>query len=130
MINSVRKVETFYIYFKEALLDDQNRFTLNFSNEIIVNEILFFPDKDYYISSMNCDLKLLKDFQAREDILDDIKKLSILGHLLLEKGPNYQNDVGSVYLYLGAPGLVYSGVTYNIVLIPAQIKLYSYNFKF
>ena len=42
---------------------------------------------------MNCDLKLLKDFQAHEDILDDIKKLSKLGRLLLEKDPNYQNDV-------------------------------------
>ena len=79
---------------------------------------------------MNCDLKLLKDFQAHEDILDDIKKLSKLGHLLLEKDPNYQNDVYGVYLYLGTGGLVHSEVTYSIVLTTAQIKLYSYNFKF
>ena len=90
-------MEPVYIYFKEALLDDQNRFTLDFSNEIIVNEILFSPDKDYYITSMNCDLKLLKDFEAHEDILDDIKKLSKLRRLLLEKDPDYQNDVGGVY---------------------------------
>ena len=75
-------MEPVYIYFKEALLDDQNRFTLDFSNEIIVNEILFSPDKDYYITSMNCDLKLLKDFQAHEHILDDIKKL---GRFYLKK---------------------------------------------
>ena len=49
-------MEPVYIYFKETLLDDQNRFTLDFSNEITVNEILFSPDKDYYITSMNCDL--------------------------------------------------------------------------
>ena len=90
VINSARKMEPVYIYFKETLLDDQNRFTLDFSNEITVNEILFSPDKDYYITSMNCDLKLLKDFQAHRDILDDTKKLSKLGCLLLEKGPNYQ----------------------------------------
>ena len=97
-------------------MDDQNRFTLDFSNEIIVNEILFSPDKDYYITSMNCDLKLLEDFQAHEDIVDDIKKLSKLGRLLLEKSPNYHNDVGSVYLYLGTGGLVHSEVTYFVVL--------------
>ena len=97
MINSARKIEPVYIYFKEALLDDQNRFTLGFSNEIIVNKILLSADKDYYITSMNCDLKLLKDFEAHEDILDDIKKLSKLRRLLLEKDPDYQNDVGGVY---------------------------------
>ena len=63
-------MEPVYIYFKEALLDDQNHFTLDFSNEIIVNEILFSPDKGYYITSMNCDLKLIKGFQTHEDILD------------------------------------------------------------
>ena len=67
---------------------------------------MFSPDKDYNITSMNCDLKLLKDFQAHEDILDDIKKLSKLGCLLLEKGLYYQNDVGGVYLYLGTDGFV------------------------
>ena len=83
MINSARKIEPVYIYFKEALLDDQNRFTFDFSNEIIVNKILFSVDKDYYyITSMNCDLKLLKDFQAHEHILDDIKKL---GRFYLKK---------------------------------------------
>ena len=59
-------MEPVYIYFKETLLDDQNRFTLDFSNEITVNEILFSPDKDYYITSMNCDLKLLKIFKLTE----------------------------------------------------------------
>ena len=36
----------------------------------------------------------------------------------------------AIYLHLGAGGLVHSEVTYGIVLTPAQIKLYSYNFKF
>ena len=48
MINSARKMEPVYIYFKEAVLGDQNRFTFDFSNEIIVNEILFSPDIVYF----------------------------------------------------------------------------------
>ena len=35
-----------------------------------------------------------------------------------------------VYLYLGAGGLLHLEVTYGIFLTPAQIKLYSYKFKF
>ena len=64
-----------YIYFKEALLDDDNRFTLDFANEIYVNQILFSSKYDCYITTLNCDLKLLKDFSAHKDILDDLRKL-------------------------------------------------------
>ena len=64
-----------YIYFKEALLDDDNRFTLDFANDIYVNQILFSSKYDYYITTLNCDLKLLKDFSVHKDILDDLKKL-------------------------------------------------------
>ena len=82
-----------YIYFKEALLDDDNRFTLDFANDIYVNQILFSSKCDYYITKLNCDLKLLKDFNAHKDILNDLKKLSDLSRKLLEKGAAYQNDI-------------------------------------
>ena len=72
-----------FIYFKEAMLDDNNRFTLDFSDGINVCQILFSPKKDYYVTSMNCDLNLLRDFNAHEDILDDIKKLSEKSCVLL-----------------------------------------------
>ena len=67
-------MEPVYIYFKEAFLDDQNRFTLDFS-EIVVHQIFSSPENHYYITSMNCDLNLLKDFGAHNDILDDNKNL-------------------------------------------------------
>ena len=79
-------MELVYIYLKKAFLDDENRFTLDFSDEIIVHQVLLSPEKDYYVTSMNCNLKLLRDFQAYDDIQDDLKKLSELGRLLLEKG--------------------------------------------
>ena len=52
-----------YIYFKETFLDGQNRFTLDFSDEIVVHQILFYPENDYYITSKNCDLNLLKNLK-------------------------------------------------------------------
>ena len=82
-----------YIYFKEALLDDDNRFTLDFANGIYVNQILFSSKYDYYITTLNCDSKLLKNFNAHKDILGDLKKLSDLSRKLLEKGTAYQNDI-------------------------------------
>ena len=86
-----------YIYFKEALLDDDNKFTLDFAN---VNQILFSSKYDYYITTYNCGLKLLKDFHAQKDVLDDLKKLSDLSRKLLEKGAAYQNDIKKLRLYL------------------------------
>lgn len=78
-------MELVYIYLKKPFLEDENRFTLDFSDEIIVHQVLLSPEKDYYVTSMNCNLKLLRDFQAYDDIQDDLKKLSELGCLLLEK---------------------------------------------
>ena len=93
-----------YIYFKEALLDDDNRFTLDFANGIYVNQILFSSKYDYYITTLNCDWKLLKDFNAHKNILDDLKKLSDISWKLFEKGTAYQNNLKKLRLYLGVPG--------------------------
>ena len=119
-----------YIYFKEALLDDDNRFTLDFANGINVNQILFSSKYDYYITTLNCDLKLLKDFNAHKDILDDLKKLSDLSWKLLEKGAIYQNDIKKSKLYLGGPGTIFTKVNYEFWLSNAQIKHFSFNYQF
>ena len=99
-------MEPVYIYFKEAFLDDQNRFTLDFLDEIVVHQMLFSPKNDYYIPSINCDLNLLKDFGTHNDILDDIKKLSGLGCWLFENGQDYHNDIEKVFLFLSVLGTI------------------------
>ena len=78
-----------YIYFKEALLGDDDRFTLGFANDIYVNQILISSKYDYYITTLNCDLNLLKDFNAHKDILDDLR----LKPKTTWKGAAYQNDI-------------------------------------
>ena len=95
-----------FIYFKEAFLDDDNRFTLDFSDSINVYQILFSPKNDNYVTSMNCDLNLLRGFNVHEDILDDIKELSENSRVMLEKGPANQNEIHDVYLFLGVAGIV------------------------
>ena len=40
------------IYFKEITLSDDNKFTLDFSDQVFVQED-FFSDNDYYITSLD-----------------------------------------------------------------------------
>ena len=59
-----------YIYFREMPLDENDKFTLDFSDEKFVEEIEFLSKNKYYITSLNCKLKL-KEY-IRED--EKIKK--------------------------------------------------------
>ena len=47
-----------FIYFKEIALGDDNKFTLDFSNQEFVQEIDFLLNNDYYITSLDCKLKV------------------------------------------------------------------------
>ena len=49
-----------FIYFREIPLQDNNKFTLDFSEEEFVQKINFNKKKDYYIASLNCNLILKK----------------------------------------------------------------------
>ena len=69
------------IYFRETRLDENNKFTLDFSDHEFVQEIKFLS-KNKYITSLNCKLKL-KEY-IHED--EKIKKLSAKSRLLLKKG--------------------------------------------
>ena len=47
-----------FIYFKEIALGDDNKFTLDFSNQEFVQEIDFLLNNDYHITSLDCKLKV------------------------------------------------------------------------
>ena len=71
------------IYFKELLLGENNKFTLDFSDEEFVQKVDFLSKNEYYIIHY-------KDKK--------IKKLSEKSRLLLEKGPAYQIDLNYLLL--------------------------------
>ena len=56
-----------FIYFKEVALNDNNKFTLDFSDEEFVQEISFFKNIDYYIASLNCSLILKEDIHNKKN---------------------------------------------------------------
>ena len=77
------------IYFGETYLGENNKFTLDFSDGEFVQEIELLSKNKYYITSLNCKLKL-KEY-IHED--EKIKKLSEKSRLLLEKGAAYLCDI-------------------------------------
>ena len=113
------------IYFRETHLDENNKFTLDFSDHEFVQEIEFLSKNKYYITSLNCKLKL------KENIHEDgkIKKLSAKSRFLFKKGVTYLCDID--YLTLWSTWYVKQvGKTYEFKLWPDSIHQYSYKYKF
>ena len=121
-------MEPVYIYFKEIALDENNKFILEFSQTDQIYNVHFSPKKDYFITSMNCNLDLQEDLK-NTNVLDKIKELSEKSKLLLEKGPAYQNDIKTVFLWRGVPGSISEKINFDIVLSAAHINLYSWHYK-
>ena len=76
--------EPIFLYFKTAEFL-KNKFVLDFLKTEVVYQIRFSTKKDYYITSLNCNLIIHDDY---EHVSDEIKQLSKKSNLLLEKGPD------------------------------------------
>ena len=93
-------MEPIFIYFKEIAFNENNKFTLKFSQTDQIYKVHFSPKKDYFFTSINCDINLEQDIK-NDGVLDEIKELSEKSWPLLEKGPAYQNDIKTMYLWRG-----------------------------
>ena len=87
-------MEPSFIYVKEIASNKNNKFTLEFDQ---IYKVHFSPKKDYFITSINCDLNLQQNIK-NDGVLDEIKELSEKSRLLFEKGPGYQIDIKNLYL--------------------------------
>ena len=63
-------MDPIFIYFNKIDLKDNNKFTLNFSDEQNIQEIIFLKNRDYYVIKLNCNLTL------KEHIDDNIRVIS------------------------------------------------------
>ena len=53
------------LYVKETKLNTENKFTLDFvENEEEIKRVVFRPNKDYYITTLNANIKLNEDKNA------------------------------------------------------------------
>ena len=77
------------MYFREAHLNEENKFTLDFSDQEFVQKIEFLLKNTYYIATLNCKLKVENYIHETQKIKD----LSTKSRLLLEKGPAVLCDI-------------------------------------
>ena len=61
-----------FFYFKEAPLEANNNFMLDFSNRELIYQIDLCTKNDYHVTTMNCNLVTVNDYG---DLIDDIKEL-------------------------------------------------------
>ena len=92
-----------------------------------MQEIDFLSNNDYYITSLDCKLKVKN--HIHDDKKKKIEELSEKSRLLLEKGAAYQNDIN--YLLLKTLWYVKNmNYTYRFKLFPEIINQYNYKYKF
>ena len=113
------------IYFRETHLDENNRFTLDFSDQKFVQEIEFLSKNKYYIATLNCKLKV-------EEYIHETKKIKVLStksRVLLEKGPAVLCHID--YLLLTSEWYIKTtNHVFQFILNPKIIDNYSYRYKF
>ena len=113
------------IYFREAHLNEENEFTLDFSDQEFVQKIEFLLKNTYFIATLNCKLKVENYIHETQKIKD----LSTKSRFLLEKGPAVLCDID--YLTLKSSWYIkkYDNI-YQFILNPKIKDQYSYNYKF
>ena len=84
------------IYFREVHLNEENKFTSDFSDQEFVQKIDFLLKNTYYIATLNCELKVENYIHETQKIKD----LSTKSRLLLGKGPAVLCDIGYLTLKL------------------------------
>ena len=122
-----------FIYQNEVVLDNNNKLTIDFVDGEIVNSIAFFAKKQYYISTLNCNIskanKRKVTFTGTEALVND---LFVISRELLDKGSNSKNDIDYVTATLtdnyDLPEI--APQKYNIVLDPQVINDNCYRYQF
>ena len=56
------------MYFNEIKLDENNKFTLDFSNEEFTQEVSFSTKNDYSITSLNSNLIVKENIDKKKEI--------------------------------------------------------------
>ena len=122
-----------FIYQNEAKLDYNNKFTIDFIDNDVVNYIKFFQKNQYYISSMNCNItKANKKITTFEGSQSDVDKLSATSRDLLDKGAASKNDITYMTSFL-TPNFNLPDIApqkYKLVLNPEIINNNSFNYQF
>lgn len=75
-------MEFTFIYYKNLRFDDKKKFSIDFSNEDLLEGVVFKKNKDYYITSMACYVDFNIDITAQQNYTK-IKQTSDLATTIL-----------------------------------------------
>ena len=75
-------MESTFIYYKNLRFDDKKKFSIDFSNEDLLEGVVFKKNKDYYITSMACYVDFNIDITAQQNYTK-IKQTSDLATTIL-----------------------------------------------
>ena len=122
-----------FIYQNEALLQGNNRFSIDFVDDQIVNFISFTTNNQYYISSLDCNItkanKKKITHSGTKALVDELSKTS---RELLDKGAASKNDITQVTSFLTPNfNLTYlAPQNYTLVLDPKVVNDNCYSYQF
>ena len=122
-----------FIYQNEAKLDNNNKFTIDFVDDEIVNYVNFFSKNQYYIASLNCNITKANNkkvtFKGSKSLVDELSKTS---RDLLDKGAASKNDITYMTSFLTQNFnlLDLAPQKYKLVLDPIDINNNSFNYQF
>ena len=85
------------IYQNEAKFDFNNNFTIEFVNNNVDLFVNFSSKKQYYITSLNCNIKKKNKTKTTFETTEEkVKELSTISRELLSKGAALKNDIDYV----------------------------------
>ena len=122
-----------FIYQNEITLKNNNKFSIYFIDDEIVNFISFSTNNQYYISSLDCNITKANEKKVTHSGTKAlVNELSKTSRELLDKGAIFKNDISQVTSFLtpnfNLPRL--APQNYNLVLDPKVINDNCYSYQF
>ena len=78
-------MEPIFIYSNDLQFQDNKSFTINFSDDDRLQEVLFKKNKDYYLTSMSCFIEITNDLSELEHY-SEIITISEYSNKILKNG--------------------------------------------
>ena len=90
------------IYQSEVKLNYNNKFTINFIDDDVINKVQFLRKNQYYIASLNCNIiksnnKEVEINHSKKILVDN---LSIISKEILDKGSDVKNEINYMSSFL------------------------------
>ena len=92
-------MEPIFIYSNDLQFQDNKSFTINFSDDDRLQEVLFKKNKDYYLTSMSCFIEITNDLSELEHY-SEIITISEYSNKILKNGVEHLYDEKNIEVFI------------------------------